>query len=324
MMRISHAHNAKETWEILEQKRGGHPVKDTIGLVVQGGGMRGVYSMGALAALEEMGFHESFDHVAGSSAGALNAAYFLTGQASYGVQTYIHYLTKKQFVNPLRVKKMVDIDFLVDQIGKKDRPLDINKLMAARTLLHISLTEYSDGKTHYVTNKTPGIDLWEAFRAAAAIPIFYNKPVRLGERLYVDGSLRARLPIKRVVDHGCRYIVIIMTRLHSHRAHSRSTLFKTLSWLATRHYSAALRHALYSEDAEYNATKTHLSRNDPLIPGVPIKVVLVTPQSSLDLVSGLNTDPKQLLRSALKARADTYKAFGKTPPPVKNPFSLEC
>lgn len=320
-MRISFEHHAREAWHVLEQKRAGRAAPDTIGLVVQGGAMRGVYSMGALAALEEMGFHQSFDHVAGSSAGALNAAYFLTGQANYGVQTYVHYLTKKQFVNPLRIKKMVDIDFLVDHIGKKIRPLDMKKLIAAKTLLHISLTEYSNGKTHYVTNKTPGIDLWEAFRAAAAIPILYNKPVRLGKRLYVDGSLRARLPIKRVVDHGCHYVVVVMTRLQSHRANSRSPLFKTLSWLATRHYSEGLRQALYSEDAEYNATKTHLSRTNPTIPGVPVKLVVIAPKSIDDLVSTVTTDPTQLMQSALKARAETYNAFGKVPPPMKYPFA---
>src|SRR5690606_3309761 len=93
-------HAAHAAWKILNQKRQGLPETDTIGLVVQGGGMRGVYSMGALAALEEMGFGQCFDHVVGSSAGALNSAYFITGQASYGVETYIHYLTQGRFVNP--------------------------------------------------------------------------------------------------------------------------------------------------------------------------------------------------------------------------------
>ncbi|MBA3966461.1 MAG: hypothetical protein H0X47_11910 [Nitrospirales bacterium] len=45
--------------------------------------------------------------MASSSAGALNGAYFITGQASYGAETYIHHLTKKYFVNPLPLKKMV-------------------------------------------------------------------------------------------------------------------------------------------------------------------------------------------------------------------------
>ncbi|MEC4670033.1 MAG: patatin-like phospholipase family protein, partial [Nitrospirota bacterium] len=143
--------------------------------------------MGALAALEEMGFGQCFDHVAGSSAGALNGAYFITGQAGYGVETYIKYLSQRNFVNPLRFKKMVDIDYLVDHIGKKVRPLDIKKLTSATTMLHIALTDFSHGKTCYVTNRTPGIDLWEAFRASAAMPILYNKPVKVGDGLYVDG-----------------------------------------------------------------------------------------------------------------------------------------
>jgi predicted acylesterase/phospholipase RssA len=165
---------------------------DTIGLVVQGGGMRGVYSMAALAALEEMGFGQCFDHVAGSSAGALNGAYFITGQASYGVETYIHYLSRKVFVNPFRLKKVVDIDYLVDHIGKKARPLHLHKLHSAHTTLHISLTESTHAQTRYVTNRTPGIDIWEAFRATAAIPLLYNKSVKVGDGHYVDGSISAR------------------------------------------------------------------------------------------------------------------------------------
>ena len=111
-----------------------------------------------------MGFGQCFDHVAGSSAGALNGAYFITGQANYGVETYIHHLTNGSFVNPLRLKKVVDIDYLVDHIGKLARPLHMEKLRTARTLLHISLTGCADGQTRYVTTREPDIDLWEAFR----------------------------------------------------------------------------------------------------------------------------------------------------------------
>ncbi|UCE64428.1 MAG: patatin-like phospholipase family protein, partial [Nitrospirota bacterium] len=111
--------NATEALRVLNQKRLHHNGKEKIGLVVQGGGMRAVYSMGALAALEEMGFGQCFDHVAGSSAGALNGAYFITGQAGFGVETYVNHLTHRNFVNPFRVKKVMDIDYLVDHIGKK-------------------------------------------------------------------------------------------------------------------------------------------------------------------------------------------------------------
>jgi len=317
-------HTAHEAWNLLTRKRRGHSGTDTIGLVVQGGGMRGVYSMGALAALEEMGFNQCFDHVAGSSAGALNGAYFITGQASYGVETYIHYLSKKSFVNPFRLKKMVDIDYLVDHIGKKARPLHLAKLRAAHTTLHISLTESSHAHTHYVTNRTPDIDIWEAFRATAAIPLLYNKSIKVGGGLYVDGSISTRLPIRRIVEHGCRYIVVILTMPLSHRITATHTWLQSLIWPVTRHYSDALRDAFFGEDRDYNTTKSDLSHKIPQISGCPKGVVVISPLKPPEMFSVITTNSKHLLQGALQAREDTWHAFGQSPPPIDNPFALSA
>ena len=84
---ISHADVAEEISQALRRKAAGERDVPPIGLVVQGGGMRGVYSMAVLAAFEEMGWTRCFDHVAGASAGAMNGAHFITGQAGYGVET---------------------------------------------------------------------------------------------------------------------------------------------------------------------------------------------------------------------------------------------
>jgi predicted patatin/cPLA2 family phospholipase len=315
---------AREAWEVLDQRRRGVAGTDTIGLVVQGGGMRGVYSMGALAALEEMGFGQCFDHVAGSSAGALNGAYFITGQASYGVETYVHYLSQKIFVNPFRLKKVVDIDYLVDYIGKKARPLNLHKLHSAHTTLHISLTESTHAQTRYVTNRTPDIDIWEAFRATAAIPLLYNKSVKVGDGHYVDGSISARLPVRPVVEFGCRYVVMILTMPHSHRITSTNTWLQSLTWPATRHFSPALRQAFFGEDVAYNTTKTDLSSGNPQISGCATKVVVISPPRGPERFCTITTDPKQLLQGALQAREDTWHAFGQTPPPRANPFAPSC
>ena len=280
--------------------------------------------MAALAAFEEMGFGQCFDHVAGSSAGALNSAYFITGQASYGVETYIYHLTQRRFVNPFRLKKVVDIDYLVDHIGKKARPLDLTALLAARTILHISLTDIAEGQTRYVTNRMPDIDLWEAFRASAAMPILYNKSVRVGDGLYVDGSLRARVPIRRVLEHGCRFVVVILTMPHTHRIASKNAWIQSLSWPATRHYSDPLRQALFGEDGDYNTMKSDLSGESPRIAGCANRVVVITPQQRPERFSMITTNPRQLMQCALEAREDTWKAFGQSPPPVANPFAMSA
>src|SRR5918993_5602736 len=61
----SHADVAEEIWQALRRKAAGARDVPSLGLVVQGGGMRGVYSMAVLAAFEEMGWTHCFDHVAG-------------------------------------------------------------------------------------------------------------------------------------------------------------------------------------------------------------------------------------------------------------------
>ncbi|HEX4774044.1 MAG TPA: patatin-like phospholipase family protein [Candidatus Saccharimonadales bacterium] len=65
-------------FDVLDAHRQNKKDKRSFGLVVQGGGMRGVYSCAALTTLLEYGFESTFEHVIGSSAGALNGAYFLS------------------------------------------------------------------------------------------------------------------------------------------------------------------------------------------------------------------------------------------------------
>ena len=310
-MHNGHSH---EIWELLRRRKAGHAVPGPIGLVVQGGGMRGVYSMAALAALEEMGFGGCFDHVAGSSAGALNGAYFLTGQAAYGVETYVRFLSTRHFVNPWRREKRVDIDYMIDRVLKEQRPLDLPQLQRAATTLHISLTDYHQATTHYVTNRTPDIDLWEAFRATAALPVLYDKPVQLGAGWYVDGGLRDLVPFRKVVETGCRYAVVILTLPLTSRSKKLRTALRAVSWRTVRKYSAPLRKALCSVDAEYNRTMERLGTPATNAHESSTRVLVIAPRNRWDLVTRMTIDSRRLLRCAHRARLDTWQAFGLTPP----------
>src|SRR5262249_15144218 len=83
------------------------------GLAVEGGGMRGVISGAMLSQLEDSGFTNAFDAVYGCSSGAINAAYFLTGQTWYPLSIYYDDLTTKKFVNfsaPLRGRPILALD----------------------------------------------------------------------------------------------------------------------------------------------------------------------------------------------------------------------
>src|SRR6476620_5153378 len=186
---ISHADVAKEISQALRRKAAGERDVPPLGLVVQGGGMRGVYSMAVVAAFEEMGWTRCFDRVAGASAGAMTGAHFITGQARYGVETDIEDLWNRRFIDFFRLRKLVDMDYMIDDLVRHVRPFNLPALLEASTELHIALADAEDASVHYVTNRSEDVDLWEVFRATGALPILYNRFVKVGNRFYLDGSL---------------------------------------------------------------------------------------------------------------------------------------
>ncbi|HIF10380.1 MAG TPA: hypothetical protein EYQ81_11485 [Sneathiellales bacterium] len=91
-----------------------------LGLVLQGGGMRGAYSIGALSVLQDEELQTAFDVVVGSSAGAVNGAYFLASQCQDSIRAYVEELSNKRFINLFRPRKILEIDFLIDEMLRND------------------------------------------------------------------------------------------------------------------------------------------------------------------------------------------------------------
>src|SRR5215831_14579509 len=99
--------NPTSTIELLKQRslciKAGQEPGDgrKVALIVEGGAMRGVISCAALMALEELELTDVFDEVYGASAGAVNAAYFLTGQADYATTIYYQKINNTRFIRRL-------------------------------------------------------------------------------------------------------------------------------------------------------------------------------------------------------------------------------
>src|SRR5205809_3781002 len=106
-----------------------------VALIVEGGAMRGVISCAALMGLEELGMTEAFDEVYGASAGAVNAAYFLAGQAAYATTIYSQKINNTRFIRRLWHRQIVDIDSLFESIIARERPLRVDKVLASRSPL---------------------------------------------------------------------------------------------------------------------------------------------------------------------------------------------
>ncbi|MCS6816139.1 MAG: patatin family protein [Blastocatellia bacterium] len=272
--------------------------------VLQGGAMRGVASAGAIIALEQLGFTEAFDAVYGASAGAINGAYFLAGQAAFGTSIYYQDIANRRFINPARLWKIVDMDFLFQEIIARRKRLDLDRVRQNRTPLHIIATEVQTGREVLFSSHDHELDLLAALKASAALPILYPYPVRVGERLYVDGGVVDAIPIERALLDGCTDLLVVLTVPKTHRAKPPSALERMLAARLLRPLSRDLERAFLHRHETYNrALDLALGRRD-----APANIVALFLDPQLPL-SRLTKDVSVLKRAATQMGRLIFQLF---------------
>lgn len=190
-------------------------------LLVQGGALRGVYSIAAAAELQLAGLTSLFDVTVGVSSGGLNAAYVAAQQALEGVDLYCQYLTDYRFISFLRFPRSVNIDYMIDVVKGRIGPygLQLEALRRSGTKVVVGLTRTADARSIYVElSALDDSDIWEALRATAAMPGVYDKRVLFQGATYVDGGLIETLPALRLLALNYRPLLVLTTRRSGYRS----------------------------------------------------------------------------------------------------------
>jgi predicted patatin/cPLA2 family phospholipase len=281
-------------------------VPDRPALVVQGGGLRGVYSMAALSVLEELDLRDAFSLVIGSSAGAINGAYFLAGQAQESLSIYFEELSSRRFVSPLRFWRIVDIDFLVDEVLKCRHRLDEEALRRAPASLRIVLTDARTAEARVVADPPPESDIYELFRATAALPALYNRKVKIDGSPYVDGGVADLVPVESALT-DTHEAVVLLTRGAGHRTTERGVLLKTTARALSYGQSAKVRDKICRADDAYNSTMALLETEHEQRPR---KTWTLRPSNVDRLVNRTTNDLKRLRDCAELARSDMLRLLG--------------
>src|SRR5215471_3741428 len=253
--------NPTETIDLLKDRarrlKQGRELKDgrKVGLIVEGGAMRGVISCASLMALEDLGLTEVFDEVYGASAGAVNAAYFLARQAAYATTIYYQKINNTRFIRRFWHRKIVNIDDLFDCIIKSERPLCVDKVLASRSRLFITIADARTGEAflaHAQSSQTPLLTL---LKASAAMPLLYNGVVTVDGRQCFDGGLINPLPILEAIESGCTDLLVILTRPPSFRDCVPSWLEQHVFDLRCAHGNTRLMNAFCSSYIRENAVR---------------------------------------------------------------------
>lgn len=212
-------------------KKSPYPKKKV--LILEGGGMRGVFLTGVLQAFSDRGYFP-WKLIIGSSAGALNGAVYAAGQIYLARDAFFTKLLTADFITLSNIlypdRHILDLDWMIDTIIKGDDPLDMRKLRAScpviMTATHIS--ESRPPEIIYLNSKTD--DVATALKATAAIPFLYRKFVNYKQYELLDGALLDPIPFHKALIMGFKEedILIIVSRNKEYRKKQESFWVKTL------------------------------------------------------------------------------------------------
>ena len=186
-----------------------------IGLCIEGGAMRAVVAAGMMLGLKELGLTQAFDAVFGSSAGAICGAYLLSGQAAFGARIFTEDINNSRFASRRRVLTggpVIDLDYLVDDVMVRRKPLDTTAVLTAPAPLSVLATDVATGDARLLTGFADGVELLQALRAGATMPIIAGDPYPFRGRPYFDASLSEPIPLRPAEADGCTHVLVVLTR----------------------------------------------------------------------------------------------------------------
>jgi len=182
-----------------------------IGLVIEGGGMRGSTTAGGALALAHLGLSGLFDDVYATSAGVMNAAYFLSRQEDIGISIYFDDLTTRAFFNPWRWWKVLDVDYVMEDIVKGRKRLDLDRLRQSPSRFHVALLDRSNGESFIVNTGRAKESIYAVLHASLSVPVLYNRPVLVEGRLCMDGGLGIPFPLRHAIADSCTDILVLQS-----------------------------------------------------------------------------------------------------------------
>ncbi len=183
---------------------------NNIGLVLQGGGVRGVYTSGVLDFFMEQNLY--FPYIAAVSAGACNGAAYLSRQNGLGKIMHIKFLRDPRYMsirNLFKHRSLIGMDFIFDEIPKKLEPFDFKAFHAAKEHFVVAATNCQEGSGCYFDNKGCK-DIFKAIRASCSVP-FITQMVEMEGMQLLDGGITVPIPIHKSLSDGHNKNVVILT-----------------------------------------------------------------------------------------------------------------
>ena len=259
-------------------------IDNKTGLVLEGGGMRGVFTCGVLDYL--MDNKVRFPYTVGVSAGACNGLSYMSHQRGRGKYSNIDLLAKYKYIGirPLiKHRMLIDQTLLFHRFPDRILPYNYKAYAENPNRFEMVTTDCLTGRACYWEEKYDESRIIDIVKASSSLP--YACPIiPVDGRPMLDGGIVDSIPMLRAFEQGCEKCVVVLTR---NRGYRKSVGKVYVPKFIYKEYPR-LRVALRNRNKLYNAQLELVERLED-----EGKIVVIRPEQPI-VVGRMETNVKKL------------------------------
>lgn len=223
------------------------------GLVLEGGGMKGVYTAGVLDFFLDKDI--MFSGVYGVSAGACHMCSYLSKQRGRAMDVSVDYLDSRKYCGMeslLSSGDLFNVQTCYHLIPEYLYPYDHEAFRSYEGKAYSVATDIVTGRPKYFRIRDIRKDI-DKIRASASLPLV-SRNVEIEGRLYLDGGISDSIPLQKSVMDGNRKNVVIMTKEEGYvrKPSTQLGLIQARYWKYPKVYELmSERHISYARQLAY-------------------------------------------------------------------------
>jgi predicted patatin/cPLA2 family phospholipase len=277
-----------------------------LGLVVEGGGMRGTVCGGVLALMEKLNLQNTIDSYYAVSAGVPATLCFVSGQAREGTEFYYQNLSGRNLVDPRQVlwgKPILKLNKLINQIRNK-QTLNYSPVIENHQRVNIYATDAQTGMATRmdVSNEE---SILKAMYYSCYVPLAAGLP---DHHQLLDGGMSTfGIPLEQAIEDDCTHVLCVLTRPTGKRRRKTVADHFTAWMLRRRNYHIAAKQCL-NLSRGYNRTLDVIQESKNNIFGP--RIDFIAPNSSEKEVKPHERRADKLRKGAISGFRSARQYFG--------------
>lgn len=192
-------------------------IDNNTGLVLEGGGLRGVFTCGVLDCFMDHGIR--FPFTVGVSAGACNGLSYMSGQRGRARSSNIDLMEKHHYVGfkyLITQGCIMDYKLLFEDFPEKIIPYNYDAYFSNPDRFVMVTTNCLTGEAEYFEEKSSSERVMSIVRASSSLP-FVSKITYVDGVPMLDGGIVDSIPVQYALDQGYEKLVVILTRNKGYR-----------------------------------------------------------------------------------------------------------